>query len=556
MPRYIDDFDSDEDLRPSYVDTRRKSGGKPAPPPFSPPSDDGGRRPDYRAVRDPRESRDSVLRDSWDRRDGPRDRGWGADDENRHPNPRRGAGGEKPRGRAVERKHPNSPPPLGSRNGRDRRDDRDRRRDDDHHERRRDATATAAATTATAAATTATAATTTASTPSPPCAAAPTTTAAARTATRRATAAATTTTAAAAAARRRDDRRDARRGVSPRRRSPSPRRRSPSPGRGALRSDPTRRPAEEEGAYGDDEEKREEPEWGGASAAILEPSPRSRDEEKSDEGDAAAASDDDDDDDDGSQEAAVPLPSTGSASRLRPMTFEGVRELPVMDGPVSESQIPLLKCVLQRTKSLFGHNLCLCVEATGAKILVAKRRTRSGNYHVYDVSQGTLGGRLTKKAGNYVGKIAAASAADPHHRVLLDNDKSQARNEHALFVHRRTGTLSAFVDGAKPRQICVALPEDGDKANLLKKFLCSDKSLQILNQRQPRLVNGQYSLNFFGRATIASVKNFQLVPGDGDGNSKVVFQLGKVGANTFNLDFAAPFSPFVAFALAVSQFIG
>ena len=57
-------------------------------------------------------------------------------------------------------------------------------------------------------------------------------------------------------------------------------------------------------------------------------------------------------------------------------------------------------------------------------------------------------------------------------------------------------------------------------------------------------------------ATIASVKNFQLVPGDGDGNSKVVFQLGKVGANTFNLDFAAPFSPFVAFALAVSQFIG
>ena len=358
-------------------------------------------------------------------------------------------------------------------------------------------------------------------------------------------------------------------------RSPSPRRRSPSPGRGALRSDPTRGDpcvdadearslrlamrlqAEEEGAYGDDEEKREEPEWGGASAAILEPSPRSRDEEKSDEGDDAAASDDDDDDDDeGSQEAAVPLPSTGSASRLRPMTFEGVHELPLMDGPVSESQIPLLKCVLQRTKSLFGHALCLCVEATGAKILVAKRRTRSGNYHVYDVSQGTLGGRLTKKAGNYVGKIAAASAADPHHRVLLDNDKSQARNEHALFVHRRTGTLSAFVDGAKPRQICVALPEDGDKANLLKKFLCSDKSLQILNQRQPRLVNGQYSLNFFGRATIASVKNFQLVPGDGDGNSKVVFQLGKVGANTFNLDFAAPFSPFVAFALAVSQFIG
>ena len=239
------------------------------------------------------------------------------------------------------------------------------------------------------------------------------------------------------------------------------------------------------------------------------------------------------------------------------MTFEGVHRCPLEDGPVAEHQIPLLKCVLQRHKSLFGLELSLSVESSGAKILVAKRKTRSGNYHIYDVSNGTMGKRFSKKAGNYVGKIAAASATEPHHRVLLDNNTASGdRNEHALFVHRRTGTLSAFVDGAKPRQICVAVPGDGDMHNLLKRFLCSDKSLTVLNQRQPRLVNGQYSLNFFGRATIASVKNFQLVPGDGDGNSKVVYQLGKVGSDTFNLDFAAPFSPFVAFALAVSQFIG
>ena len=74
----------------------------------------------------------------------------------------------------------------------------------------------------------------------------------------------------------------------------------------------------------------------------------------------------------------------------------------------------------------------------------------------------------------------------------------------------------------------------------------------MLEQRQPKLVDGQYSLNFYGRATVASVKNFQLVPGLSD--DTVVFQLGKIGDHDFNLDFAPPFTPFSAFALAVSQF--
>ena len=38
-----------------------------------------------------------------------------------------------------------------------------------------------------------------------------------------------------------------------------------------------------------------------------------------------------------------------------------------------------------------------------------------------------------------------------HHRVLVDG--SQQKNEHALFIHKRTSTLTSFVDGAKPRQV-------------------------------------------------------------------------------------------------------
>lgn len=118
--------------------------------------------------------------------------------------------------------------------------------------------------------------------------------------------------------------------------------------------------------------------------------------------------------------------------------------------------------------------------------------------------------------------------------------------------------------------------------------------MAVLNQRQPKLVRGQrvrpsrkflsrrrlsaaldrsscldgrwrhhngnvfrrYSLNFYGRATVASVKNFQLVPGCGENSTeRVCYQLGKVGQDSFNLDFAAPFTPFTALGLALSQFV-
>lgn len=240
---------------------------------------------------------------------------------------------------------------------------------------------------------------------------------------------------------------------------------------------------------------------------------------------------------------------------IRDLAFQSIQACPVDEGG-HEDQLALLRCVLYRSKTIWGAELTLLLEATGQELLVAKRRQRSGNYHIFDMSCGRVGRRLSKKGGNYVGKIAAASKTQPSHRILVDHSAGDKRTELALFMHRRTKAFSALMDGAKPRQICVALPGDdvnAKKKPLLSRFLVVDNNLVVLNQRPPRLVNGQYSLNFHGRATVASVKNCQLVV---DGCKDVVFQLGKIGADKFNLDFAAPFTPLVAFALAVSQFIG
>lgn len=63
---------------------------------------------------------------------------------------------------------------------------------------------------------------------------------------------------------------------------------------------------------------------------------------------------------------------------------------------------------------------------------------------------------------------------------------------------------------------------------------------------------GCYALPFHGRATIASTKNFQLVhPSDA---SSVTLLFGRMGVETFSLDFQWPLSPLQAFAIACSAF--
>merc|ERR1719440_2677669 len=63
---------------------------------------------------------------------------------------------------------------------------------------------------------------------------------------------------------------------------------------------------------------------------------------------------------------------------------------------------------------------------------------------------------------------------------------------------------------------------------------------------------GAYVLNFNGRVTMASVKNFQLV--EPDEQDAVLLQFGRVGKDEFTMDFRYPLTPFQAFAITLSSF--
>ncbi|CAG7899285.1 hypothetical protein BRARA_H02097 [Brassica rapa] len=94
----------------------------------------------------------------------------------------------------------------------------------------------------------------------------------------------------------------------------------------------------------------------------------------------------------------------------------------------------------------------------------------------------------------------------------------------------------------------------------------------VLKNKQPRWHEQLqcWCLNFRGRVTVASVKNFQLVavrqpqtqgtggvapaPGAHGEQDKVILQFGKVGKDMFTMDYRYPLSAFQAFAICLSSF--
>ncbi|RRT71684.1 hypothetical protein B296_00002328 [Ensete ventricosum] len=93
----------------------------------------------------------------------------------------------------------------------------------------------------------------------------------------------------------------------------------------------------------------------------------------------------------------------------------------------------------------------------------------------------------------------------------------------------------------------------------------SDAGSVVLKNKAPRWHEHLkcWCLNFHGRVTVASVKNFQLVAssnpnraGDGtiDVNEPVLLQFGKVGDDMFTMDYREPLSAFQAFAICLTSF--
>ena len=122
--------------------------------------------------------------------------------------------------------------------------------------------------------------------------------------------------------------------------------------------------------------------------------------------------------------------------------------------------------------------------------------------------------------------------------------------------NRNPGAMEVVVPGVDAAGDAVPLRPSAGKDGIQELLKKNDlTSIVPLKNREPKWnpQSNMYQLDFNGRATLASCKNIQLHPKNG-ADSDVVFLMGKVEENKFNVDFKAPLSCMQAFAFALIVF--
>jgi len=236
----------------------------------------------------------------------------------------------------------------------------------------------------------------------------------------------------------------------------------------------------------------------------------------------------------------------------------------------------MIQCYIQRRKTGMAR-LYPTYEVylkDGEQFLLAARRRKKQKQSNYKVSLDR--DDLSRHSSNYFGKLKSNFMGtefqmydeginpDKLTEAQRDGSRVQVRQELATVLYKQN-----VLGSRGPRKMKVMVPNvdaNGNRVELrpvsvadtmLERYKVGrdDSDIQILKNKQPKWNDqvGAYVLNFNGRVTRASVKNFQLcnVTKDPD---HVVMQFGRVGKDAFTMDYQYPLCGLQAFGIALSSF--
>eukprot|EP00752_Nemacystus_decipiens_P018668 g16737.t1 len=176
----------------------------------------------------------------------------------------------------------------------------------------------------------------------------------------------------------------------------------------------------------------------------------------------------------------------------------------------------------------------------------------------------------TSEDGNVIGRLKATTRTSEEFQVFSPSgigpdDRGVYKEKEVAAVHYSADKMDPHGRYEGPRKMRVVLGNvhgnNADKeaeSSLLHRMLRG--SLDSLEE--PCLVNRNprwnakvqaFVLNFHGRVTQASVKNFQLVV-QGDATEQITLQFGRTHTNEFTMDFCHPLSPLQALAITLTSF--
>ncbi|XP_068623145.1 protein king tubby [Battus philenor] len=197
-------------------------------------------------------------------------------------------------------------------------------------------------------------------------------------------------------------------------------------------------------------------------------------------------------------------------------------------------------------------------------LLAARKRKKSATSNYLISTDPT---ELTRQADSFAGKLRSNLLGTAF--TVYDNGKAWRKHDHA---HTRQELAAVVYDtnvlGFKgPRKMTVVLPgmtpdrqrvmiaPQDDSETLLERLKTQTlDDIVVLHNKTP-VWNDEtqsYVLNFHGRVTQASVKNFQIVH-DSEPDY-VVMQFGRISEDVFTMDFRYPLCALQAFGIALSSF--
>mmetsp|Transcript_72234 Transcript_72234/g.192051 ORF Transcript_72234/g.192051 Transcript_72234/m.192051 type:complete len:1322 (+) Transcript_72234:80-4045(+) len=237
----------------------------------------------------------------------------------------------------------------------------------------------------------------------------------------------------------------------------------------------------------------------------------------------------------------------------------------------SNSMAPM-RCYVNRHKSRMGgtkFDFFMSISANKDMYCFTGKRQPVAKGCYYSIALDQDESKRSKTSGeSFIGKVRSDRKSMEY--TLYDDGKNPDSKEagplrrellHVNFINslrnRNPGAMEVIVPNVDNNGNCVAVQPDEANPEGLKDKLAAGKlaNTMVFKNREPKWnkESNMYQLDFQGRATLASCKNIQLSPKTGAEND-VRFLMGKVHDNTFNVDFAKPFSALQAFAFALIVF--
>ncbi|KAG4929300.1 hypothetical protein JHK82_046361 [Glycine max] len=195
--------------------------------------------------------------------------------------------------------------------------------------------------------------------------------------------------------------------------------------------------------------------------------------------------------------------------------------------------------------TIYDRKSCSTELVVNSKQVSPRPRVPTGNYPVAHISYelNVLGSRGPRRMHCVMDTIPA-SAIEPGGVAVA------APSQTDFSVSNRDTSFPFFQTNSTSLENSISGDQSNKKDDVL---VLRNKAARWHEQLQC------WCLNFHGRVTIASVKNFQLAVSPENGHAglqedEVILQFGKIGKDLFTMDYRYPISAFQAFAICLSSF--